>query len=209
MAVVHCLDADSWRHIGYTRHDTVVRTRRRRRRRRFRTRSDNAGLRCLDSSIFLVVPPGRADWWLWCYPLHRSSLPGKHHIFNQCWLDVGPSSATLGEHQASIGWSSPVGWVPPAAIVARRRFQSRGSAESLLCRYVHFLFVTCRSGMDTTEKPAAPTDYAHVEGKYTARAGRRLGRVHLTKSFVYSVYTMNSDLIRLLDGHLRSSHSLL
>ena len=37
--------------------------------------------------------------------------PGKHEKLKQCWIDVGPSSATLSQHQTNIGSTSRVGWV--------------------------------------------------------------------------------------------------
>ena len=33
----------------------------------------------------------------------RQRSPCKHETLNQCWADVGPTSATLAQHQPSIG----------------------------------------------------------------------------------------------------------
>ena len=32
-----------------------------------------------------------------------SALPNKHETLNQCWLNVGPASKTMGQHSANIG----------------------------------------------------------------------------------------------------------
>ena len=36
--------------------------------------------------------------------------PSKHAILNQCWVDVGPSSTTLAQHQPNTGTTSRVYW---------------------------------------------------------------------------------------------------
>ena len=33
------------------------------------------------------------------------STPCEHETLTQCWLDVGPASTTLAQHQAIFGWS--------------------------------------------------------------------------------------------------------
>ena len=38
-------------------------------------------------------------------------IPSKHEALAQCWADVGPSSATLAQHQPSIGPTPRVSWV--------------------------------------------------------------------------------------------------
>ena len=43
------------------------------------------------------------------YPVHQ--LRSKPEILNQCWLNVGPSSAKLAQHQATIESLSRVCWV--------------------------------------------------------------------------------------------------
>ena len=36
--------------------------------------------------------------------------PSKHETLNQCWVDVGPPSATLVQHQPNISSMSRVYW---------------------------------------------------------------------------------------------------
>ena len=37
-------------------------------------------------------------------------IPNKHETLNQCWVDVGPTSLTVGQHQPNIGSMSRVCW---------------------------------------------------------------------------------------------------
>ena len=67
----------------------------------------------------------------------RGGRPGKHEIWIQCWLDVGPSSQTVGQHQASFGWSSPKHlycWIRIYAVVAismvYRKYKYHGNWSS-------------------------------------------------------------------------------
>ena len=38
-------------------------------------------------------------------------LPSKHETLNQCWVDVGPTSKTVSQHQPNTGAMSCVCWV--------------------------------------------------------------------------------------------------
>ena len=40
----------------------------------------------------------------------RIRHPSKHDTLNHCWFDVGPASATLGQHQTNIGSTYRVHW---------------------------------------------------------------------------------------------------
>ena len=46
-----------------------------------------------------------------CTIRHKKLLLSKHDTLNQCWFDIGPSSATLAQHQTSIVSMCRVCWV--------------------------------------------------------------------------------------------------
>ena len=39
--------------------------------------------------------------------------PSKHEASTQCWLNIGPPSASLGQHKTSIGLTTHICWVRP------------------------------------------------------------------------------------------------
>ena len=45
---------------------------------------------------------------LFDFALQNNFRPSKHDTFTQCWINVGPSSTTLGQHWFNIGWMSRV-----------------------------------------------------------------------------------------------------
>ena len=65
-----------------------------------------------------VTAPISARCWRWDHLANNqimdkiapTAAPCKHETLNQCWADVGPTSATLAQHQPSIGSMSRACW---------------------------------------------------------------------------------------------------
>ena len=61
-----------------------------------------------------------------CLHPNASLLPGVHETPTQCWIVVGPPSATLAQHWSSVGSASRVCW---NSIPGRSAAEPRAAAE--------------------------------------------------------------------------------